>query len=513
MIIFSSSQAQQWEWARKANHTSSSESPSFIKTDSFGNLYLFGDSNGGNQYGATVLSPGPFIVKFDSLGTVIWANNITYSGISIDLFDVDKSGNILLSGYFYGTASISGFNFTSQGQEDIFLVKLNSSGSPLWGKSFGGSGGDIPGSIAIDQDLNIYLDGGFGSYGDSTITFDSFALTGNGHFFLTKFNSAGKAVWASTGDPSFTGGNTIAIDKFSNIYLTAYSSQFYGTVIAKFNSAGILLSHYLKWGDYDYVPALVVSDLGNIYLLHNGGGHYGFVPILVKYDSLMNEQWSKSIGTYYGCYQFGAGVFIDKSENIYVGGRLGSYCNSDSVYFQGKLAYVGNDAVPAIAKFNTSGNLLWVQSGVAADYDGIAQMCQSITGNFYVAGQFNNTTTGDGDTLALGSNTLLNDGNWAQIFVAKLNLLNSPVSVNEIASDNLFELFPNPSSGMFNVQFRNSQSATMISVYNIFGKCLWSKDCRGENVQQIDLNNEAKGLYFMEIVSDGGRAVKKIVLQ
>jgi hypothetical protein len=517
IFIYLSLPAQNWEWARKADATTSNEGPYSIKTDSLGNVYMFGTGNGGNQYGGTVLAPGTFIVKFDSSGTVIWANNINYSGSgAINLFNVDRAGNIFLAGYFYSTAGIYGFTFTGHGNEDIFMIKLDPSGSPLWGKSFGGSGADMPGSIAFDKDQNIYLDGGFGSYGDSTITFDSVILRdslGEGQFFLAKFNPSGNTVWATTGDPSFEWGKTMTIDNYSNVYLTAYSGQYYGTFIAKFDSAGNLLFHYLKWGTYDYVPALAVGDSGNIYLLHNGIGHYGFLPILVKYDSLMNEQWSTGIGTYYGCYQFAAGIFLDKSENIYVGGSLGSpYCSNDSVYFHGQLAYVGQNEVPAIAKFDTNGDLLWIQKGAAADYDGIRSMCQSTSGNFYIAGQFNTTTTGDGDTLSFGSNTLLNDGNWAQIFVAKLNILNNKIAVNELSSDNFIRVFPNPSSGIFRIQFHNSEH-TIVSVYNMLGKCVLAKDCSGKDNQQIDLSDQAKGLYFIEIVSEGKRSVKKVVCQ
>jgi len=504
--------AQHWDWARKADATTSNESVEITRTDGFGNLYLYGSGNGGSQYGTTTLVPGKFIVKFDSLGVVIWAQNVNIIGDGYThSFNVDSDGNIYLLGHFTFIINILSFNFVSNGEEDIFIIKLDPSGNPIWGRHFGGAGGDMPGSVAIDDDLNVYFDGDFRDsvYFDVYPLYDSIA-----HFFLTKLDSSGNALWVTKGDASFFVGGLIKLDIYSNVYVVGLTNYGYGYFISKFDPAGNLLWHQQKWGMYDYVPTLVVSDSGNIYLLHNGIGHYGFLPILVKYDSLMNEQWSQGIGTYYGCYQFGTDIFIDKSENIYVGGGIGGYyCHEDSVYFLSQLAYIGLAAIPAIAKINTNGNLMWIKEGLSADYDGIGTICQTKSGNFYAAGTFNNTTTGDGDTLTFDAQTLINDGNWHQIFITKLNLSDVSTPVDQLATVNSIEIFPNPTSGIFTVQLNSPQEEATVSVCDILGNCVLKKECRNKTSQEIDLSLQPQGIYFVEFIAGETRIVRKMIVQ
>jgi hypothetical protein len=265
---------------------------------------------------------------------------------------------------------------------------------------------------------------------------------------------------------------------------------------------------------YDYVPTLAIGDSGNIYLLHNGVGHYGFLPILVRYDSLMNEQWSQAIGTYYGCYQFATDISIDESENIYVGGAIGNnYCHDDSVYFLGQLAYVGHNGIPAVCKFSSDGDLDWIKKGEAADFDGINALCRSSTGNFYAVGSFG-SPSGDGDTLVFDGTTILNDGNWGQLFVAKLDIWDeTATAVPEMAGSEQIEIFPNPSQGIFTLKFADTPKGTGISVCDILGNCIWKKNCNGKICQDIDLGDPPKGVYFVEVFSAKARSTHKIIVQ
>ncbi len=87
--------------------------------------------------------------------------------------------------------------------------------------------------------------------------------------------------------------------------------------------------------------------------------------------------------------------------------------------------------------------------------------------------------------------------------------------VNGIAEtpDNfILTVFPNPSTGIFTLNLNNLPNATL-SVTDALGHCLWRKDCKDKNTQQIDLSSQPKGIYFLEVNSQGQRSVKKISLQ
>jgi hypothetical protein len=83
--------------------------------------------------------------------------------------------------------------------------------------------------------------------------------------------------------------------------------------------------------------------------------------------------------------------------------------------------------------------------------------------------------------------------------------------VNEIYNSAAFSVFPNPTSGIFNLkmsQFENEQ----IQIHNVFGKCIHQQVCKSA-IQQIDLSSHPSGIYFLKIISqNGSSAVKKIVI-
>jgi N-acetylneuraminic acid mutarotase len=71
---------------------------------------------------------------------------------------------------------------------------------------------------------------------------------------------------------------------------------------------------------------------------------------------------------------------------------------------------------------------------------------------------------------------------------------------------------PNPSSGIFSINFRNNRN-TKICVHDILGNCLLNKEYQNEVRPTIDLTCQSKGIYFLEMMSEGERVVKKIILE
>lgn len=76
-------------------------------------------------------------------------------------------------------------------------------------------------------------------------------------------------------------------------------------------------------------------------------------------------------------------------------------------------------------------------------------------------------------------------------------------------------LFPNPSNGHFSVitTFPNAQTVD-VTVYDIFGQTVYfnKHDSIKQTVIDVNLNNQAAGIYFVEINNGKEKAVKKLVL-
>lgn len=184
-----------------------------------------------------------FISKLDSLGNFIWAKEIRgptewsfTSGTSIAIDQTN--GNIYTAGHFYGTCDFDtgpGIDsMTSNGEADVFLLKLDSHGDYQWALQMGGVSNDYCPAVALGSsgNDNLYVSGGY----NGTVDFDPgpgvFNLTSADELFICKLDSAGHFIWGKSfgGSGGLTGytGAYLHVDTFENETLVA-TGGFAGT--------------------------------------------------------------------------------------------------------------------------------------------------------------------------------------------------------------------------------------------------------------------------------------------
>ena len=87
----------------------------------------------------------------------------------------------------------------------------------------------------------------------------------------------------------------------------------------------------------------------------------------------------------------------------------------------------------------------------------------------------------------------------------------SNMKINKLA------IYPNPTSGMFNISFTSETIQDLrVRVLNVIGEVIVSDELEqfvGEYTKQINLNENAKGIYLLEIETNDGVVNKKLVLQ
>jgi len=120
-----------------------------------------------------------YLVKTDSLGNISWSNTVGGSddeqGFSMQ---ITSDGGYIIVGF---TKSFGA------GEEDVYLIKTNSSGDTLWTRTYGGTATDIGYSVQQTPD-NGYIIAGFT---------ESFGA-GSGDVYLIRTNANGDTLWTKT---------------------------------------------------------------------------------------------------------------------------------------------------------------------------------------------------------------------------------------------------------------------------------------------------------------------------
>lgn len=73
-------------------------------------------------------------------------------------------------------------------------------------------------------------------------------------------------------------------------------------------------------------------------------------------------------------------------------------------------------------------------------------------------------------------------------------------------------IYPNPSESVFNIN-RNNSDKLSIRIFDITGKLVFSKKNISKTNYSLDLSNHAKGIYLLNMISNGKIATKKLVLK
>jgi hypothetical protein len=370
---------------------------------------------------------------------------------------VDSDGNAYLVGLTNSTDFPGATG--SNGDNDVFVTKLNSSGSGLaYSTYFGGSGDDQAYAIDIDSNNNVYVTGR-----TSSTNLPSLRARGGGTWdaFVAKFDSVGNLVYSTylggSGNENANGilgydGSTIAVDSVGQAWVTGMttSSNFpvlngvqadqVGTdaFVARLDSAGNLnYATYLGGNADDRGQAIAVDSSGKAYvtgattsssnlpttlgaLQESSAG--GWDVFVTKLDADLAGANSVVYSTYLGgtSSDYGQGIAVDGTGNAYVTGLLWS----GSLRFPTVNALQGDGAGNwdmFVSKLNPSGSSLVYSTflgGAQNDYG------QSIVvdsdGSAYVSGMSQGATGLASFPVANAVQSTHGGGTWDAV-VAKLN--------------------------------------------------------------------------------------------
>jgi hypothetical protein len=173
-----------------------------------------------------------FVVKLNSNGGFKWALRVGGTlAESAERISCDLNGNVCIGGSFNGIADFdpgSGtYSITSQGQSDIFLMKVDSLGNFQWAKSIGGSGLDALRDITLESSGHFYVSGHFQNTVDLNpgLPTSTFSSTGLDDAFYSLFDPNGNQVWVKTLGGSGNDYINQTVRYQGNLYLTGTFSN------------------------------------------------------------------------------------------------------------------------------------------------------------------------------------------------------------------------------------------------------------------------------------------------
>lgn len=177
-----------------------------------------------------------FVLKLDAQGNFAWAKRVGNWGFeSGNSLALDGLGNVYVTGYFTGDvdfdpgAGVS--TLTATGTSDIFVLKLNSTGTLGWAKSFAGTSFGNAKAIQLDALGHVYTTGLFqgtvdfdpGSGSHSLASVSTVTVPGFGDIFISRLDAAGNFNWVKRiGGLQYGTGESIRIDAAGHIYATGF---------------------------------------------------------------------------------------------------------------------------------------------------------------------------------------------------------------------------------------------------------------------------------------------------
>ncbi|MBL7914795.1 MAG: T9SS type A sorting domain-containing protein [Bacteroidia bacterium] len=401
VLISSISFAQEIEWQRTIGGQNSDRCNSIIQTSDGG--YMLGgyseSSISGDKTENGIGYADYWILKVDFAGNIEWQNTI--GGADVDnLYSIIQTAD---GGYLLGGSSDSDWGGDkieySNGEEDFWIVKIDSVGNIQWQNTIGGLSYDILRSLIQTPDGGYLLGGS--SYSD--ISGDkSENSKGSGDFWIIKINAVGNIIWQKTiGGAGADELISIVQNSVGEYLLGGYSySNASGDKnensrggcdywIININANGNIIWQRTIGGNDDDMLTSVILTSDNGFLL---GGYssstisgdksensYGENDYwMIKIDSVGIIQWQHT----YGGAEFDA---LSSIIQISDGGYL--LCGTSISDISGIKTEVSNgDGDFWIIKTDSAGNIRWQNTIGGIGDDWMCPSIQSINGGIVVGG-------------------------------------------------------------------------------------------------------------------------------
>ena len=465
------------QWASVYNGTAGSNGGYNLEVDVFGNVYVIGFAN-----------PYNVLIKYNGSGALQWSKNLmnSYNNQNETFFAISPfDGHLIVA---------DGGSLTSQ----YTIWKLHpSTGNVVQTYNTGLNGGNviygIPNSMVLDATGNIYVT----SMSDPDLNTDKPNRIHTAKFTQGSDSYAWYHSTNVTGNVQTLSGVDMKIDNDANLYVlakwfTGSDYIFYTKMLTSTGSKVWSTPSNSSEGIYGIPVSLMINNLTNPpEIFETGFTSTGNIKI-IKYANNGDTLWTKD----YDCGNNGVDIAskmaIDACDNIYITGS--SNCNG--TYKDVRTIKYSTIARPTIT---ANGYVLTSSAPTGNQWfrDGIPEAGETNqTYTMHHPGNYTVTTTVNGCSS-----------------VPSVLFHSSIVSTSQINNDIHFEIYPNPSNGMFIIEQQNSDLKTQVTIFSIIGEKVFQTESASKRTE-VDITGVAKGVYFVKIVSKNRNAtIARIFIQ
>lgn len=223
-----------------------------VATTPDGNLFVTGSYRSDSSsalFGQAQRGSGDvFVMKLDSNGVPVWTKTLGGSGFEYGTKILsDKAGGCIVLG-----ATGSGdydFDELDKGGDDIFALRLDKDGRVIWKRVYGGSYNEYAADIVAHRDDFLITGSSTSANGD----FKSTKRYDNHDFFVMKINSGGERTWISSfGGSSADFASALFVDSHGNMLIAGTTNSI----------DGIFIDYLVRWNDAFLVK---LDSTGNLY--------------------------------------------------------------------------------------------------------------------------------------------------------------------------------------------------------------------------------------------------------
>jgi len=450
-----------------------------------------------------------WVLQTDATGTLVWQKS--YGGSlneGVHRAIQTSDGGIVVVGY----AESSDGNLTgNNGLKDMWILKINADNSVAWQKNFGGSADDEA------TDIIEAADGSFIVIGNTSSTDgDVLQNKGFNDYWILNIDTAGTVIWQKTFGGSSDdiassvvqtddGGFIIAGSSFStdgdienHFYTNNYSDYFiiktddHGNKEWVKNYGGNAtdnLTQILKTGDGGYMLCgFSDSDNGDV-----TGNHGNMDTWVIKISSTGGIQWQKSVG---GSADDMAFSITQRTDGDYV--LCGNTASDDGMVS-------GNYGVKDIwvVRLNASGPVVWQKCLGGSMLDDSYSMQLLDDENCVISGY---SGSSDDDVTS-------NHGDL-DLWLLKLSNL-SALENFTFSGEEFLSVYPNPvSSETVTLKINGNTKASYTAEMNdVTGRKMFTQIIEGNIPKSIDISMLSKGIYFISIDGETIKSTEKIIIQ